>query len=311
MYFKSSPHSYKELPYRIAEIAQQFRYEKSGELSGLNRVRMFCLADAHIICQKEEAKNEIKRVLNLIDFVNEIFGFKKGKDYRYRLSLGNREDSKKYFKDDKAWDFAEDVLRSVLKELKAPYFEAENEAAFYGPKIDIQMKRVTGQEETAITVQYDFVMPERFDLSYTDENGKKMRPIVIHRSSIGAIERIFAFLIEKYAGAFPLWLSPVQVVLLPVGKDHIKHSQQIADQLQDHEVRVEVYSENETIGSKIRKASKEKIPYVIVIGDKELSQSNLAVRVRGQEKLSEILLADFIKEVVQKIKEKNKSLTLK
>ena len=226
-YYASRPRSYRELPFRIAELAKQFRYEKSGELTGLARVRLFCLADGHIICQKEQAVNEINGALDLIEYAAGVFGLKKGEDYRYRLSKGDRADTKKYYKDDAAWDFAEDVLRSVLKNRNANFFEADNEAAFYGPKIDIQMKNVSGKEETAFTVQYDFVGPKRFNLTYIDNDGKEKEPIVIHRSSIGAIERTMAFLIEHYAGAFPLWLSPVQVKIIPISDKHNEHAAKV------------------------------------------------------------------------------------
>lgn len=304
MYYKSKPHSYKELPYRIAEIAQQFRYEKSGELSGLNRVRMFCLADAHIICQKDKAKEEIKNVIELIEYVNKVFGLEKGKDYRYRLSLGNRRDTKKYFKDDKAWDFAEGVLRSVLKEAKAPFYEARDEAAFYGPKIDVQMDRVSGQEETAFTVQYDFVMPDRFDLVYIDENGKEAQPVVIHRSSIGAIERVMAFLIEKYAGNFPLWLAPVQVAVLPVSEKHTQAAQKFVAELKVNNIRVEIDANDETVGKKIRTAKGQKIPYVLVFGDKETQGAKLAINERGNDKVVEMTKKKFLAQLASEVKDK-------
>ena len=214
--YKSELHSYRELPLRLAEISPQFRYEKSGELSGLMRVRMFTLTDAHIFCTSAQAQEEIKKVLELIDFVNSALGLQKGVDYRFRLSLGERADTKKYYKDDNSWDQAEELLRRVLVEVKAPYFEAKDEAAFYGPKIDIQMKNVSGKEETAYTVQYDFVQPKKFDLSYVDGQGKAIQPIVIHRSSLGAIERTMAFLIEHYGGKLPFWLSPVQFAIVPI-----------------------------------------------------------------------------------------------
>ncbi len=302
--FNSRPRSYKELPMRIAEIASQFRYEKSGELSGLTRVRLFCLADAHIICAKEQANDEIKNVLDLIDYANEIFGLEKGKDYRYRLSLGDRDDNKKYYKDDEAWEKAEDVLRNTLKKIGAPYFEAKGEAAFYGPKIDVQMKKVNGQEETAFTVQYDFVMPKRFELKYIDKNGKENEPIVIHRSSIGCFERTMAFLIEHYAGAFPVWLSPVQVKIVSVGSTHVEFSKKLAAEFRQDEIRVEVDESDETVGNKIRIAIAEKVPYMLVVGDREMNSDKLAVRDRGEKTTREISKEEFIKEVKEKIKER-------
>src|ERR1700733_12209893 len=216
--YLSKPRSYRELPMRIAKL---YRYELSGVLTGIVRTRSFCLSDAHIICaDKEQAMEEIKGALDLISFAQNIFGLKKGEDFYYRLSLGNRKDDSKYYKDDAAWDEAEDALRQVLKSQDVPFTEAEDEAAFYGPKIDIQMKDVRGKEDTAFTVQYDFVMPKRFNLVYTDKDGSEKLGLVVHRSSIGSIERILAFLIEKYEGAFPLWLSPVQIKVIPVRTQH-------------------------------------------------------------------------------------------
>ncbi|MFH0956148.1 MAG: threonine--tRNA ligase [Candidatus Falkowbacteria bacterium] len=302
--YNCRPRSYKELPVRLAEISPQFRYEKSGELSGLTRVRMFCLADAHIICTKEQADDEIKNVLDLIDYANKIFGLEKGKDYSYRLSLGDRNDDKKYYKDDKAWDKAESVLKNTLEKIGAPYFEGKGEAAFYGPKIDVQMKKVNGQEETAFTVQYDFVMPKRFELKYIDKDGKENEPIVIHRSSIGCFERTMAFLIEHYAGAFPVWLSPVQVKIVSVGAAHVEFCKKLADEFKQNDIRVEVDETDETVGNKIRKAVGEKVPYMLVIGDREMSFDKLAVRDRGEKTTREISKEEFIKEVKEKIKEK-------
>jgi threonyl-tRNA synthetase len=304
MFYKSEPHSYRDLPYRIGEIAHQYRYEKSGELSGLTRVRMFCLADAHIIAAKDGAKQVIKEVLELIDFINSTLGLIKGTDYRYRLSLGDRSDTKKYFKDDASWDYAENVLREVLTESDAPFYEASNEAAFYGPKIDIQVKKVSGNEETAFTVQYDFVMPDRFDLSFTNKEGKPERPIVIHRSSIGCLERTMAFLIEKYEGNFPLWLSPVQVKVIPVRENHNDYAQEIFDLLKENNIRAEVDLADENLGGKVRKAKNEKIPYWIVVGDKESSSHEFTLESRSGEKSeslsSEKLLALLQKEIEEK-----------
>ncbi|MDD5289640.1 MAG: threonine--tRNA ligase [Patescibacteria group bacterium] len=309
MLYKSRPHSYRELPVRIAEIASQFRYEKSGELSGLSRVRLFCLADAHIICAKDQAKQEIKNVLDLIDYMNKILGLKKGQDYCYRLSLGDRsDDNKKYYKDDEAWEKAETILREVLKEAKAPFFEAPGEAAFYGPKIDIQVKKVNGQEETAFTVQYDFVMPQRFDLAYINKEGKEEQPIVIHRSSIGCFERTMAFLIEHYAGAFPLWFSPVQIAVLSVAEKHAKHCEKLAQEFKDAGLRAEVWDENETVGNKIRKAVAQKIPYLIVIGDKELASEKLAVRLRGEKDTTEFEKDKFIAHAKKLVEERSGEL---
>ncbi|MFA6594123.1 MAG: threonine--tRNA ligase [Candidatus Buchananbacteria bacterium] len=304
MFYKSEPHSYRELPYRIGEIAHQYRYEKSGELSGLTRVRMFCLADAHIIAAKDQAKQVIKEVLELIDFINGTLGLVKGKDYRYRLSLGDRSDNKKYYKDDASWDYAENVLREVLTEVKAPFYEAANEAAFYGPKIDIQVKKVSGSEETAFTVQYDFVMPERFDLFFTNKEGEQEKPIVIHRSSIGCLERTMAFLIEHYAGAFPTWLSPVQAVVIPVSEKFTDYGQKVYDELLAAGVRVKLDDADESLGKRIRNAEKQKTPYILVVGEKEAAAKTVSVRKRGEGDLGSQPLNQFIEEIQKEIKEK-------
>lgn len=303
MFYKSEQHSYKDLPYRIGEIAHQYRYEKSGELSGLTRVRMFCLADAHIISAKDQAKQVIKEVLELIDFINEKLGMIKGVDYRYRLSLGDRTDTEKYYKDDSSWNYAEDILRNVLTELKAPFYEATNEAAFYGPKIDIQVKKVSGKEETAFTVQYDFVMPDRFDLTFINKEGKEEKPVVIHRSSIGCLERTMAFLIEKFAGAFPLWLSPIQVTITPISEKQKEYAEEIYKKLKDSNIRVELDSSNESLGKKIRNAKMQKVPYIVIIGDKEKASNTVTVEGRI-EKLENIQIEKFLEKLQKEISEK-------
>ena len=293
MLYKSEPHSYKELPLRIAEISPQFRYEKSGELAGLMRVRMFTLSDAHIVCTKNQAKQVVKEVLDLIDYVNKTLGLKKGEDYRFRLSLGDRKDDKKYYKDDKAWDEAEKALREVLQEGNHEFFEAENEAAFYGPKIDIQVKNVLNKEETMITVQYDFVMPKRFELEYVDEKGEKKQPIVIHRSSIGAFERTIALLIEKYGGAFPVWLAPVQVVIIPITERNNEYAKKVMDELVG--IRAEIDSRGETMQAKIRDAQMQKVPYMLIVGDREEKENKVAVRAREGVDMGAINMLEFLK----------------
>ena len=303
-YYASRPRSYRELPFRIAELAKQFRYEKSGELLGLLRVRMFCLADSHIVCQKDQALDELNQVLDLIEYIALVIGYKPGENYRYRLSLGDRKDTKKYYQDDEAWDYAENVLRDVLKQRKANYFEAEKEAAFYGPKIDIQMKNVAGKEDTAFTVQYDFVMPKRFKLSYIDRDGKEKEPIVIHRSSIGAIERTMALLIEHYAGAFPTWLSPVQVKIIPVADRHLDHARKLEAEFKSRGVRVEVDDRSERMNLKIRQAQLEKIPYMVIIGDKEVADNTVSVRRRSGEQLPNQALACFLETLTAEISSK-------
>ena len=300
--YLSRPRSYRELPMRIAELAKLYRYEHSGNLIGLVRVRSFCLADSHIICaDKDQAKQEILQALDLIQYVAGVFGLKKGEDFWYRLSLGNRADDKKYFKDDKAWDEAEGVLRDILKNQDVKFYEAEDEAAFYGPKIDIQMKDKRGQENTAFTVQYDFVMPKRFKLTYINKDNAEQEAVVIHRSSIGAIERIMAFLIEHYEGAFPTWLSPVQIGILPVAAAHEEYAKKVEATLRQAGLRVKFYDADETLGKRIRNVKTEKLPYYLVIGDKEQDSGNLTIESRAGDK-QELSLEDLISKLQSEIK---------
>ncbi len=293
--YLSEQHSYRDLPIRFAELAQLYRYEQSGELMGLLRVRTFCLADAHIICRPSQAKSEAHAVLDLIDFVCKKLGLEQGKHYRYRLSLGNRADEKKYYKDDASWDFAENILREVLQERSAEYFEAKREAAFYGPKIDIQMQNANEKEDTAFTVQYDFVMPKRFHLTYINEQGKEEETVVIHRSSIGAIERIIAFLIEHYGGAFPTWLAPIQVVLIPISEKHVNHARTYAKTLQEKGHRVLVDDKDYPMQAKIRTHTLQKVPYLGIIGDREVASHTISVRSRDHGDLKAMTLEAFMK----------------
>ncbi len=298
--YASRPRSYKELPFRIAELAKQFRYEKSGELTGLMRVRSFCLADSHIICQREQAIDEIVQVLDLIEYAANVLGLSGGR--RYRLSKGDRLDDKKYYKDDAAWDYAEDQLRQVLTLRKADFFEASNEAAFYGPKIDIQMKNVGGKEDTIFTVQYDFVGPKRFNLQYRDKDGQEKEPIVIHRSSIGAIERTMAFLIEHYAGAFPVWLSPVQATIIPIAERHNEHARAVESTLKAASIRVQFDDSSERMNQRIRQAQLEKVPYMLIIGDKEVEAGTVSVRLRNGEQIPAVTVADMLNRILDRIR---------
>ncbi len=300
--YLSKPRSYRELPMRIAEMAKLYRYELSGVLTGLTRVRSFCLADAHIICADEvQAKSEIAHALELIEYMAGIFGLKMGEDYSYRLSLGDRNDKKKYFDDDKSWDKSEGILREVLNERKSAFVEAEGEAAFYGPKIDIQMKKINGAEETAFTVQYDFVMPTRFDLKYVDKDGEEKLPLVIHRSSIGAVERIAAFLLEHFNGALPVWLSPFQVAVLPISEKTMEYSQKIVKELKSKGIRVELNMDADSLGKKIRNAEASKVPYMLIIGEKEAESGQVSVRQRGQKDLGVMTLEGFAEKVINEV----------
>jgi threonyl-tRNA synthetase len=302
--YLDKPRSYKELPMRIAELAKLYRYEQSGELSGLIRVRSFTLADSHIVSTIDQAKGEAMGALDLIEYCATVFGLEKGKDYRYRLSLGDRSDEAKYYKDDEAWERAEGVLREVLQERNDPFYEADGEAAFYGPKIDVQMKNVLGKEDTAFTVQYDFVMPKRFKLTYKDEEGNDKEPVVIHRSSIGAIERVFAFLTEFYAGWYPLWLAPEQVRILTINdtvSDYVDEIKAVLGEtvlmkpLKYNEIRYTVDDRNESLGKKIREATTWKIPVQLIVGPKDKEAREVSVRTqRGEEKVALDALGEYL-----------------
>ncbi len=301
--YLSRPHSYRELPIRYAEIAKLYRFEQSGELMGLQRVRSFCLSDAHIICASEEqAVEEIGKALDLIEYANGVLGLTMGEDYHYRLSLGDRANTEKYYNNDAGWEKAETLMRSAMQARGVAFVEAKDEAAFYGPKIDIQMKNVNGKEDTAFTVQYDFCMPERFDLTYTGEDGQPHRAFVVHRSSIGSIERTMAFLIEKRAGAFPLWLSPLQARVLPVSEKHAEYGAGVLESLKEAGIRADADYANESLGKKIRNAKNEKIPYLLVVGDKEVADKTVSVDSRDHGKLDPTSFADFIIRVSSEIK---------
>lgn len=308
--YLSKPHSYKELPMRIAELAQLYRYEKSGELMGLLRVRTFCLADAHIVCRKDQAEAEIHAVLDLIESIAHTFGLKPEENYTYRLSLGDRTDPDKYYKDDASWEFAENVLRTALTDRNAPFVEAEAEAAFYGPKIDVQMRNVNGKEDTAFTVQYDFVMPGRFNLTYTNEQGQQEQAIVIHRSSIGAIERVMAFLIEHFAGNFPTWLAPTQVAILPISEEQFPMAQELDKQLKALKVRTSLNQNPEPLGAKIKAAQLEKTPYMIVIGAQESEKGTLTIRRRDGKQIKDISVDQFLKQIGAEITNRSLDFTL-
>ncbi len=302
--YLSRPRSYRELPMRIAEIAKLYRYEQSGELMGLLRVRSFCLSDAHIITQKENTEEEIGKVLDLIDYLTNVLGLIKDKDYSYQLSLGDRNDEKKYYKDDKAWDMAEEILRNSLKKRGTKFVESPGKGAFYGPKIDIQMVNANGKEDTAFTVQYDFVMPKRFGLTYVDNDGQKKEAVVIHRSAIGAIERVIAFLIEHYKGAFPLWLAPVQIKVLPVSDKSLAYAKKVASEFLSDNVRVEVDDRPEPLGGKIRDAQLQKIPYMIILGEKEEKAGTISVRTREGIDLGQLSITEFREKVTALIKKR-------
>ena len=301
--YLSKPRSYRELPMRIAELAQLYRFEQSGELMGLQRVRAFCLADAHIICASEEqAAEEISGALDLIEYAAGVFGLAQGKDYWYRLSLGDITNREKYYENDAAWEKSEKLLRKLLEKRGCKFDEAKNEAAFYGPKIDVQMRNANGKEDTAFTVQYDFCMPDRFNLTYVGADGQAKRAFVVHRSSIGAVERLMALLIEHYAGAFPVWLSPVQVKILPVSEKHASYAKQIYETLLDASIRAELDDSADTLGKRIRSGKVEKVPYLLVVGDEEVKSKTATLEGRGGPGRSGKIGALSVADVIARIK---------
>jgi len=308
--YMDKPRSYRELPMRLAEMARLYRYEKSGELTGLIRVREFTLADAHNFVRKEQAAEEVGKVLDLIEKIAGVLGLKKGSDYVYRLSLGDRENKEKYYDSPENWEYGEKLLRVVLEQRKAPYYEAKDEAAFYGPKIDVQMKNVLGKEDTAFTVQYDFCLPERFGLSFRNEKGVQEQPIVIHRSSVGALERSIGFLIERYAGVFPLWLSPVQVGVIPVSDQVSRYAQEVHTSFIHAGIRSELNCDNKTLGAKIRDFTLQKVPYLCIIGASEEKRAReegkayVSVRTREGENRGLIALSEFLAELTKHIEKK-------
>lgn len=295
--FRSQPRSYRELPMKVAEYGTCFRNELSGTLAGLLRVREFTMNDAHIYCTKEQIKDEIKGVLKLTIELFDLFGFK---DYWFRLSKWNPERKEKYIDEPDNWTYSEEVIREVLKEMKVDFTEVEDEAAFYGPKVDGQFTTVVGREETLSTVQLDFAAKSRFGLKYVDQDGKENEEVfVIHRAPVSTHERLMAFLIEHYAGAWPMWLAPVQVRLISVGEGHVDFARELEAELKNAGVRAEVDAGDDTVGNKIRKAANEKIPWTIVLGDKEVSGEPFKVRVFGSEDELEIKRDDLVERIKQ------------
>jgi threonyl-tRNA synthetase len=279
MVYKSDMRSYRDLPLRIAELGTMHRYEMSGALTGLHRVRAMTLNDAHIFCRPDQIKEEFARVVNLIRQVYEDFGIKQ---YRFRLSYRDPNDTEKYFQDDEMWKTSQRMLREVVEELNLPFFEAEGEAAFYGPKLDVQIKTALGKEETLSTAQLDFLLPERFQLEYIGEDGQKHRPVVIHRGIISTMERMTAFLLENFAGALPLWLSPVQAKVIPVSNLFDDYAKQVHEQLIAAGIRADIDLRNEKLGYKIREGQLERVPYMLVVGENERQAGAASVRKRGQ-----------------------------
>jgi threonyl-tRNA synthetase len=289
--YKHELRSYRDLPFRLAELGTMYRYERSGALSGLSRVRAMTLNDAHIFCLPEQIQAEAVGVLRLIERVYRNFGFK---DYWYRLSLRDPKDKANFVDNDAMWEKAESHLREALKEVGVAYKEAIGEAAYYGPKIDVQLNDVLGHSETLSTVQLDFYLPERFELEYVDKDGQYKRPVMVHRGVISTMERMMSFLIEHYAGNFPLWLAPVQLKIVTVTDHQLDYAKKVSEELRALGWRVELDSRNEKLGYKIREAQLAKVPYAVVIGDKEVEAQIVAPRRRGGENLAPMPLADFV-----------------
>ncbi|HDC9442584.1 TPA: threonine--tRNA ligase [Staphylococcus aureus] len=300
MIYANKPHSYRELPIRIAELGTMHRYEASGAVSGLQRVRGMTLNDSHIFVRPDQIKEEFKRVVNMIIDVYKDFGFE---DYSFRLSYRDPEDKEKYFDDDDMWNKAENMLKEAADELGLSYEEAIGEAAFYGPKLDVQVKTAMGKEETLSTAQLDFLLPERFDLTYICQDGEHHRPVVIHRGVVSTMERFVAFLTEETKGAFPTWLAPKQVQIIPVNVDlHYDYARQLQDELKSQGVRVSIDDRNEKMGYKIREAQMQKIPYQIVVGDKEVENNQVNVRQYGSQDQETVEKDEFIWNLVDEIR---------
>ena len=299
--YKNKLHSYRDLPIRIGELAHDFRYEASGSVCGLERVREMCQNDAHLFVTPEQIQSEISEVVKLILAVYEDFGFE---NYSFRLSLRDKNDKHKYFDDDEMWESAESQLRDTLKALNLDFYEAEGEAAFYGPKLDVQIKSALGHDVTISTCQLDFLLPERFKLTYIGEDGKEHRPVVIHRAILGSSDRFMAFLIEETKGALPLWLAPTQAKILPISDAQVEYARKIEKEYKKAGIRIEVDDRNEKIGYKIREAQLQKIPYMLVVGDKEIEANAVAVRSRREGDLGAINADEFLAKMKEEIENK-------
>lgn len=301
MIYKNALHSYKDLPLRIAEVANDFRFEASGSLCGIERTRAFTQNDSHIFCRPDQIKSEVESVIKLILDVYNDFGFK---NYKFRLSLRDKNNTEKYFGNDDLWEKSEKALREILVENGAEFYEAEGEAAFYGPKIDVQVQSAIGHDVTLSTIQLDYQLPERFKLEYVDENDQKARPVVIHRAILGSLDRFVAFLIEETKGLFPVWLSPVQVKVMNVAESSLDYGKQVYLALKNAGLRVENDDRNEKISYKIRESAKAKIPYMLILGDKEKEDGTVTVRMRGNQQKT-LKLDEFIDMVKQQIASHN------
>ena len=300
--YKNKMHSYRDLPVRIGEFATDFRYEASGAVKGLERVRCMCQNDAHLFVRPDQIGEEFKRVVSLILDVYKDFGIK---DYKFRLSLRDKNDKEKYFDDDEMWESAENKLREVLNEMGVDYFEAEGEAAFYGPKLDVEVKPAVGPEVTLSTCQLDFLLPRRFELTYVDSNGEKKTPVVIHRAIFGTFDRFTAFLIEETKGAFPTWLAPTQVEVIPVSSEFQgDYASVVTEKLKEQGIRAELDDRNEKLGYRLREAQTKKIPYTLILGDTEKQDNTISYRLHGQKDTTTVSQAEFVKLIKEEIENK-------
>ena len=297
--YKNKMHSYRDLPIRIGEFATDFRYEASGAVKGLERVRCMCQNDAHLFVTPEQIGEEFKRVVSLILDVYNDFGIK---NYKFRLSLRDKEDKEKYFDDDEMWDNAENKLREVLDELGVEYFEAKGEAAFYGPKLYVEVKPAVGPEVTLSTCQLDFLLPRRFELNYIDKFGEKQIPVVLHRAIFGTFDRFTAFIIEETKGIFPTWLAPLQVSIIPVNSEYqADYGREIYELLKNKGVRVELDDRNEKLGYRLREAQTKKVPYTLILGDQEKENNTISYRLHGEKDTTTVTQEEFIDMLEQEI----------
>ena len=302
MMFKNRLHSYRDLPIRIAEIANDFRYEASGAVCGIERTRAFTQNDSHIFCRPDQIESEVKGVIDLILDVYKDFGFK---DFKFRLSLRDTKNVDKYFGNDELWEKSENALRTILKNTGHEYYEAEGEAAFYGPKIDVQVRSAIGHDETLSTVQLDYQLPERFELEYINEDNEKVRPVVIHRAILGSLDRFIAFLLEETKGYLPLWLAPHQVNIIPVNNNyHLEYAKEVEELLKKNGIRVNLDDREEKVGYKMREAIMSKYPYILVLGDNETQNKTITYRTSQSEEKVTLSLDEFVNKVKEEIEKK-------
>lgn len=296
--FKNDLHSYRDLPMRIGELAHDFRYEASGAVCGLERVRCMCQNDAHLFCTLDQVGSEFSSVVKLILEVYKDFGFE---NYSFRLSLRGKE-KEKYFDDDEMWEKAENMLRQVLIDLGLEFYEAEDEAAFYGPKLDVQVKSAIGHDVTLSTCQLDFLLPERFDLTYVNEKGEKVRPVVIHRAILGTLDRFTAFLLEETKGVLPLWLSPIQINIFPVNNEyHLEYAKKVQEELKNNKIRVELDDRDEKLSYRMREGQMKKIPYNLILGDQEKENNTISYREYGSQETVTLSMNEFVTMLQEKI----------